>query len=106
MKMAVFWVVAPCSLVEVYQRFRDPCCLHHQGDRPDGGATTQKTAIFDFIFVLNNGFSAMFNILGVSTNNWVPLSFSYNRCICMFFVFCKYAVICLQLYGSKLRRNI
>jgi hypothetical protein len=38
-KMAVFWVVAPCSLVEVYQRFRGPCCLHHQG------ATTQKTAI-------------------------------------------------------------
>jgi hypothetical protein len=28
-KMAVFWVVAPCSLVEVYQRFRGPCCLHH-----------------------------------------------------------------------------
>jgi hypothetical protein len=25
--MAVFWVVAPCSLVEVYQRFRGPCCL-------------------------------------------------------------------------------
>jgi hypothetical protein len=22
MKMAVFWVVAPCSLVEVYRRFR------------------------------------------------------------------------------------
>jgi hypothetical protein len=32
MKMAVFWVVAPCSLVEVYQRFRGTCCLHHQGD--------------------------------------------------------------------------
>jgi hypothetical protein len=31
MKMALFWVVAPCSLVEVYWRFR--------------GATTQKTAI-------------------------------------------------------------
>jgi hypothetical protein len=30
--MAVFWVVAPCSLVEVYQRFRGPCCLLHQGD--------------------------------------------------------------------------
>jgi hypothetical protein len=29
MKMAVLWVVAPCSLVEVYQRFRGPCCLHH-----------------------------------------------------------------------------
>jgi hypothetical protein len=31
-KMAVFWVVAPCSLVEVYQRFRGPCWLHHQGE--------------------------------------------------------------------------
>jgi hypothetical protein len=30
--MAVFWVVAPCSLVEVTQRFRGPCCLHPQGD--------------------------------------------------------------------------
>jgi hypothetical protein len=40
MKMAVFWVVAPWSLVEVYQRFRGTCCLHHQV------ATTQKTAIF------------------------------------------------------------
>jgi hypothetical protein len=27
--MAVFWVVAACSLVEVYRRFRGPCCLHH-----------------------------------------------------------------------------
>jgi hypothetical protein len=34
-KMAVFWVVAPCCLVEVYQRFRGPCCLHHQGDDSD-----------------------------------------------------------------------
>jgi hypothetical protein len=44
MKMAVFWAVAPCSLVEVHQRFRGPCCLHHQGDDRDD--TTQKTAIF------------------------------------------------------------
>jgi hypothetical protein len=29
MKMAVSWVVVPCSLVDVYQRFRGPCCLHH-----------------------------------------------------------------------------
>jgi hypothetical protein len=36
-KMAVFWVVAPCSLVEVYQRFRGHCCLRHQGD-DDGGS--------------------------------------------------------------------
>jgi hypothetical protein len=31
-KMVVFWVVAPCSLVEIYQRFRGSCCLHHQGE--------------------------------------------------------------------------
>jgi hypothetical protein len=30
--MAVFWVVAPCSLVEVYQRFRGPA-----DHRPDDG---------------------------------------------------------------------
>jgi hypothetical protein len=34
LKIAVFWVVAPRSLVEVYQRFRGPSCLHHQGDEP------------------------------------------------------------------------
>jgi hypothetical protein len=31
MKMAVFWVVASCSLVEVYKRFCGACCLHHRG---------------------------------------------------------------------------
>jgi hypothetical protein len=40
--MAIFWVVAPCRLVEVYRRFRGACCLHHQDDHD---ATTQKTAI-------------------------------------------------------------
>jgi hypothetical protein len=30
--MAVFWVVAPRILVEVYRRFRDTYCLHYQGD--------------------------------------------------------------------------
>jgi hypothetical protein len=25
MKMAILWVVAPCSLVEVYRRFRGAC---------------------------------------------------------------------------------
>jgi hypothetical protein len=30
--MAVFWVFAPCSLVEVYRRFRGAFCLHHQAD--------------------------------------------------------------------------
>jgi hypothetical protein len=32
MKMAVIWIVAPCSLVEVYRRFGGAFCLHYQGD--------------------------------------------------------------------------
>jgi hypothetical protein len=32
MKISVFWVVALCSQVEIYQSFRGTCCLHHQGD--------------------------------------------------------------------------
>jgi hypothetical protein len=29
MKMAVYWNVSPCSLVEAYRRFTGACCLHH-----------------------------------------------------------------------------
>jgi hypothetical protein len=35
-KMAVFWVVAPCSLIEFYRHFRGTCCLHHQGLDDEG----------------------------------------------------------------------
>jgi hypothetical protein len=31
--MNIFWYVAPCSLLEVYRRFKGVCCL--QNDRPD-----------------------------------------------------------------------
>jgi hypothetical protein len=50
-KVAVFWVVATCSLVEVYRSFRCACSLH-QSDRTSErrqtstglhGVTTQKT---------------------------------------------------------------
>jgi hypothetical protein len=30
LKMANFWVVTPCSQVEVYRSFRGACCLHSQ----------------------------------------------------------------------------
>jgi hypothetical protein len=33
---AIFWVVAPCSLVKIYRRFRNACCLHHQKNPEDG----------------------------------------------------------------------
>jgi hypothetical protein len=39
--MTFFWVVAPCSLVRVYRRFRGACC-------PDDGGTStcDKSANF------------------------------------------------------------
>jgi hypothetical protein len=45
MKMAVFWVVAPSSLVEVYQYFRSTCCLHHQGALMMEAASTSEMSV-------------------------------------------------------------
>jgi hypothetical protein len=28
--MTAAWDITPCSLVEVYRRFRSACCIHHQ----------------------------------------------------------------------------
>jgi hypothetical protein len=41
MKMTrAFWDTVPCSVVEVYRRFRGAYCLHHHGDhrKYDGGS--------------------------------------------------------------------
>jgi hypothetical protein len=47
--MAVFWVVATCSLVKIYQRFRGPCYRLHHGEalmrRPDQAARTSETLV-------------------------------------------------------------
>jgi hypothetical protein len=45
MKMAVLWVVAPCSLVEVYLRFRGARCVH-QGDRPDDEGSNHLSNLY------------------------------------------------------------
>jgi hypothetical protein len=31
-KVTVFWVIAPCSLIEINRRFRDVYCRQNQGD--------------------------------------------------------------------------
>jgi hypothetical protein len=41
--MAVFWDVAPCSLVEVCRRFRGTCCLHQQAIKE--AASTSETSV-------------------------------------------------------------
>jgi hypothetical protein len=47
MKMTVFWEVAPCSLVEIYWRFKGAYCLHHQGGESVmmEAASTSETSI-------------------------------------------------------------
>jgi hypothetical protein len=49
-KMAVFWDVAPCSLVEIDRSFREAYCLYHQSDGLNS-ATFQKTIIFKMVFL-------------------------------------------------------
>jgi hypothetical protein len=69
-KMAVFWVLAPCSLAEVYQRFRGPCCLYHQGDhRPDdGGSNFSRPVNWNFTnCVLFMVFCTSTNVMQVSS---------------------------------------
>jgi hypothetical protein len=41
--MAVFWFVAPCSLVEVYRRFRGVYCFHHQGLMMEAAKTSETS---------------------------------------------------------------
>jgi hypothetical protein len=43
--MAVFQVVATCSLVEVYRRFRCAWCLHHQSNDLIEAASTSETSV-------------------------------------------------------------
>jgi hypothetical protein len=44
-KMAVFCVLAPCSLPGVYRRFSHACCLHHQGDTNYGAPSCAMACI-------------------------------------------------------------
>jgi hypothetical protein len=83
--MTVFWVVEPCSLVEVYRRFRRPCAfiirsmiaLMMEAARTSEtlvtstrlhGATTQKTAIFVLTAVRTSNPT---NFINMSTQNEV-----------------------------------
>jgi hypothetical protein len=50
MKIVVFWDVAQCSFVEVYRRFTDAHCLHHQGD--DGSVIALKMYVRTFARLL------------------------------------------------------
>jgi hypothetical protein len=89
--MAVFWVVVPCSLVEVSQRFGGTCCLHHQGDRP----ATQKTAIMELIMFLSASsvctMTKIFQIKFVNLNEGREFMF-YVMCQFLSF-FCSFFVL-------------
>jgi hypothetical protein len=40
MKIAVFWLAAPCSPVEVNRRFTCAFCFHHQADKTTNSLLT------------------------------------------------------------------
>jgi predicted transcriptional regulator len=45
MKMAVLWVVAPWSLVDVYQHFKGTCCLHQVTALMMEAASTSRISV-------------------------------------------------------------
>jgi hypothetical protein len=55
MKFRVFWDILPCSQIDVDQRFRGVCCLHHQGP----GSIYQKT----LNFTLNTTYPALKHVI-------------------------------------------
>jgi hypothetical protein len=86
--MAVFWVVAPCGLVEVCGSFKGAWCLEHQGDR---GKVTQKTATFTLaamrtwnllsnycLFTRNNPRKSDTGIC--KTKYWTTLPYTFCEC--------------------------
>jgi hypothetical protein len=62
MKMVVVCFVVPCSLVEVYGRFRDVCCLLHQDDE---SSTSETPVNFYQTTRYNNGNTAILYCLHV-----------------------------------------
>jgi hypothetical protein len=44
-RLAVSWAVAPCSLVQVYRRFRGTYCLHHRPVNGDYQSVPDYTAL-------------------------------------------------------------
>jgi hypothetical protein len=41
MKIDVFWDVVPCSLVDIYKRFREAYCLHHPHSEAENSYETR-----------------------------------------------------------------
>jgi hypothetical protein len=82
-KKTAFWVVVPCSLVEVYQRFVSPCCLHHQDDdRPDDGGSRKLWYVGELLLdytAPKTQETAIFILTAVRTSNRSQASLSLYR---------------------------
>jgi hypothetical protein len=99
MKMAVFEVVVPCSLVEVYRRFRGTCCLHRVALITDAVSISKTSIKFYQIARRNNpedshlqmGFylGLFFNVVKISneirrklSSEFNAISFAAKNCSC------------------------
>jgi hypothetical protein len=123
MKMAVFWVVTPCSLVEVYRRFGGACCLHHQGGRgkllPDYTAlqprrqpssSEKRCSLLESCVVLQNVTEfwimesrEVFGVWAVRKNQWIvtatnTVMFTLQEIIRVMWI--PFVPLCLQSGGT------
>jgi hypothetical protein len=106
--MAVFWDVLRCSLVELHQRFRATCCLHHQRheDPDDGGSKGTDSHLYLTSFTAHsctknpyffhlNIFPSCMNVLSFSSTRF-PLcctTVTQDFKICTFHLLAKSTLI-------------
>jgi hypothetical protein len=48
LNMTVFYVVAPCSLVEAYRLYTGTCCFHHQGGMDAAISSETSVNLYQF----------------------------------------------------------
>jgi hypothetical protein len=76
MKMGNFRVVVPCILVEVYQHFRGPCCLHHQNIFTARKPQLARNSLCLMFMYVNSTLLLSFYLL--YTMNSVPFCYAWN----------------------------
>jgi hypothetical protein len=79
-EMAIFWVVAPCSLAEVYRRFGGTCCLHHQFDLMVEAASTGWARGCDVFYTVAYGKPSHPRFLSGTSETSVNVCRTTRRC--------------------------
>jgi hypothetical protein len=71
MKIPVYWIIAPCSLVEVYLHFSDTYCVYHIALMVEAASTTETSAnIYHTVGRNNSEDGHLIYILALRVVSW------------------------------------